>query len=643
MMPNLQVFGGNWLRGAKYSVRKKLMWVVMTTTLIALLIAGGAMVVYELRTYHETRVNDLLSQAELLGRATAAALAFDDAKAADANLALLKVVPRITAAAIYTAKGARFASYVRAGATDVRFPELPQASGYQIKGEQISVFQQIEENAEVLGTVYLQARYELTDRLLSYVSILIAVMAVSLFGAMLITAWLPELVSRPLLEITDVARQVMARRDFSLRVRRTTVDEIGYLVDAFNDMLGEIGRRAQALEDSNRALEQEMTERRGAEKALLAADQRKDEFLATLAHELRNPLAPLRTSLELLQNPHSDAAALRSAREIMGRQLRQLVRLVNDLLDISRITTGKTALKKERIQLGDAVTSAVEAVQPFMQGRGHKLNVVVPPNAVSLYADFTRLAQIFLNLLNNAAKFTETGGTITFAAEVNQNELTVTVTDTGIGISSEHLPLIFGMFTQADRSLERSQAGLGVGLTLVKHLAELHGGSIVALSEGKGRGSKFVVRLPVIAQPGEGEDEAPAAQQENTELAAPQKKRILLADDNEDFVQSLAMLLRAGGHEVLVVHDGLTAVQAAAEFKPEFAFLDIGLPKLNGYELARRLHDSPATSATVLVAVTGWGQEEDVRRAYDAGFKVHLTKPVELDAIAQILQTPAST
>ena len=638
MMPNLGVFRDSWLQGARYSVRKKLMWAVMTTTLVALLIASGAMVIYELRTYHEARVSDLFAQAELIGRSSAAALAFDDPKTAQANLELLKVAPRLSAAAIYTAKGARFASYARADAKSVEFPELPQADGHEIDGDQIAVFQQIRDDNEVIGTVYLRASYELVDRLESYVSILAAVMALSLFGAMLITAWLPELVSRPILEITAVARQVMARRDFSLRVKRTTVDEIGYLVDAFNDMLAEIGRRAEALEESNRALHQEMAERRGAEKALLAADQRKDEFLATLAHELRNPLAPLRTALELLQNAGSDAATARAAREVMARQLHQLVRLVNDLLDISRITTGKMTLKKERVNLADVVKSAVEAARPLVEARQHRLDVQLPPAPVTLYADFTRLAQILLNLLNNAAKFTDTGGTITLAAEVKSGELTVSVADTGIGISAGMLPVIFDMFAQADRSLERAQAGLGVGLTLVKHLAELHGGTVVAHSEGPGHGSRFIVRLPVIAQPGEGaaDSGAPAG-----DAAPPVGRRILLADDNEDFVDSLAVLLRAGGHEVVVVHDGLAALAAAAEFKPDFAFLDIGLPKLNGYELARCLRGSPATSTAVLVAVTGWGQEDDKRRALEAGFAAHLTKPVELDAIAQILQSAA--
>ena len=634
MMPGSQVLRNGVLRAAKYSVRKKLMLVVLVTTLVALLLASGAMVIYDLRTYHEARVNDLFSQADLIGRASAPALAFNDPKTARENLSLLKVTPGISAAAIYTVKGALFATYIRPDIAGVAFPGLPQPDGYQIDGNQLLMFQQIKDKNEVLGTVFLRASYELIDRLQNYLTILGAVMALSLLGALLMTAWLQAVISGPILEVTQVARQVMTRRDFSLRARKTTHDEIGYLVDAFNDMLAEIGRRAQALEESNRALQQEMAERRDAEKALLAADRRKDEFLATLAHELRNPLAPLRNALEILRSAGSDAGAVQSARDMMERQLRQLVRLVNDLLDISRITTGKMTLKKERIELRDVVNSALEAAGPLIEARQHRLTLLLPPQPVVLFADFTRLAQVFLNLLNNAAKFTDAGGSITFAAELKEGELVVTVTDTGIGINPKMLLVIFDMFAQADRSLERSQAGLGVGLTLVKHLVELHGGSIVAHSKGLGHGSQFIVRLPAVAQP---EADTAARREDGAGGPATAKYRILLADDNEDFANSLAMLLRAMGHEVRVAYDGLAAAEAARPFKPQFAFLDIGLPKLNGYDLARRLRELPGTRQTVLIAVTGWGQEEDRRRAREAGFAHHLVKPVDLPVLQEIL------
>ena len=622
------------LRGIRYSVRKKLMLMVLTTTLVALIITGVGMVLYDLRVYHQSWVDDLFAQAELLGRSSAAALTFNDASVARENLSLLKFKPGIRSAAIYTAKGSLFATYARSDVANPKFPAVPEAEGYRVDGDQLLLFKGIEDKNEIHGTVYLRADYELVKRLQNFLVMLGAVMTISFLMAVLMTSRLQAAVTKPIAAITEVARQVMERRDFSLRARKTTDDEIGYLVDTFNDMLAEVGRRARELEESNRTLEHEMMERRSAEKALLEADRRKDEFLAILAHELRNPLAPLRNAVEILRTAGSDAGAMQSAREMMDRQLRQLVHLVNDLLDVSRITTGKMALKKERVELRGIVQNALEVAGPLIEARKHRLTLRLPPEPIYLSADATRLAQAFLNLLNNAAKFTDAGGSITFTAELKDSELIVTVADTGIGIGAEMLPVIFDMFAQVDRSLERAQTGLGVGLTLAKHLIELHGGTITADSEGLGRGSRFIVRLPAItasvrdtATP---EGDVPTA-------SATAKHRILLADDNDDFAISLAMLLRAVGHEVRVAHDGLQALEAAAAFKPDFAFLDIGLPKLNGYDLARRLRELPATRHSVLVAVTGWGQEDDRRRAREAGFNHHMVKPLEIHQIQALL------
>ena len=320
------------------------MFVVLTTTAVALLLTGTSMMLHDLRTYHETWINDLSVQANLIGSASAPALQFDDVKVARENLELLKIRPRITAAAIYTARGALFATYEMGPKKDFAFPPLPQADGYTVDGREIALFKRIEINNEIVGTVYFRARYELVERLLSYLLILGAVMLTGLFVAGMMAAWLQGSLLSPILSMTDVARQVMTRRDFSLRVAKTTDDEIGYLVDTFNSMLAEIGRRAQALEESNLSLEHEMAERRVAQEALSIADKRKDEFLATLAHELRNPLAPLRNALEIVRTSGEDPKAVQRARDMMERQLRQLVHLVNDLLDVSRITTGKMTL-----------------------------------------------------------------------------------------------------------------------------------------------------------------------------------------------------------------------------------------------------------------------------------------------------------
>lgn len=609
--------------------------VVLASTAMALLLMGISMMVYDLRTYHATWVNDLFSQASLIGMASAPALEFDDERVARENLNLLKIKPRILAAAIYSVRGSLFATYVRADLTDEKFPALPELEGYRIEGRELILFKRIEKDNEILGTVYFRARYELIERLLSYLAILGAVMITSLIVAALVTAWLRGTLTNPILAMTDVARQVMTRRDFSLRVQKTTEDEIGYLVDTFNSMLAEIGKRAQELEETNRTLAHEMDERQTAQDALMAADRRKDEFLATLAHELRNPLAPMRNAIEIIRSSGSNAGRVQSARDIMERQLHQLVHLVNDLLDVSRITTGKMVLRRARTELHTIIENALETASPLVESRQHRLTVIAPSESVYLLADATRLAQVFVNLLNNAAKFTGVGGSIRFEAERHNGDLVVTVTDNGIGIPADMLPVVFDMFAQVDRSLEREQAGLGVGLSLARHLIELHGGTIVAASGGPGQGSTFAVRLPNIA---ETEVVKPSGMVAASGADA-SRHRVLLADDNVDFVESLSLILQVMGHEVRVAHDGAEALEVAATFEPEFSFLDIGLPHLNGYELARRLRELPVTRESILVAVTGWGQEDDKRRARDAGFDHHMVKPVDPEQILHVLAT----
>jgi signal transduction histidine kinase len=602
----------------RQSIRRKLLLMVAATTLLALLVAGFFMVAYDLRVYEETWADDLSTQAEILGRASASALAFDDRTVAHENLSLLSVRPKILAGAIYTSKGALFATYAREDVRDQKFPDAPGTIGVERRGDELIVFRRIVDRNEWIGTVYLRAQYEVRARLANFLRILAAVTAVALVVAIWVSYWLQSAVTRPILEITDVARQVRERRDFSLRAKRSTEDEIGYLVDSFNDMLAEVARRAGELRD---------------------ADRLKDEFLATLAHELRNPLAPLRNSLEILRMAPDDKTVVAQARQVMDRQLRQLVRLVDDLLDVSRITTGKLVLKREQVELSAVVERALETAKPLLTGRDQQLEVSLPREAVHLQADTTRLAQVFTNLLNNASKFSGKGTRITLSAAYSAGEVVVAVADQGIGIAPDMLPEIFRMFMQVDRSLEREQAGLGVGLSLAKHLVELHGGSIAAESEGKGRGSRFVVRLPAVAAPQPLPTAVPGA------AAGPgvSTKRILLADDNEDFATSMALMLRSLGHEVRVSNDGEQALAEAQAFAPEFAFLDIGLPRLNGYDLARALRAERATRQAILVAVTGWGTEDDKRRAREAGFDHHMVKPVELEQVRAVLESAATS
>lgn len=379
----------------------------------------------------------------------------------------------------------------------------------------------------------------------------------------------------------------------------------------------------------------DVTERKCAEEALKHADRRKDEFLATLAHELRNPLAPIRNGLHILKRTRDAAVAVRT-REMMERQLSHMVRLIDDLLDVSRITSGKVTLRKEQVLLRAVAETAVEASRPVIEASGHALKLALPEEPVWLAADPTRLAQVMTNLLTNAAKYTPEGGCIELSASREGGEVIVRVTDTGLGIPPGMLAEVFEMFTQVNRTLERCQGGLGIGLALVKRLVEFHGGTITAESPGLGQGSTFTVRLPLVeACAGPTEERSTA---ETPSVQPPMSgRRVLVVDDNVDGAESLANMLQIGGHEIRTAHSGPAALDAARPFNPEVVFLDIGLPGMNGYEVAKRLRDEPSLSGAVLVALTGWGSDDDKRRSREAGFDFHLTKPVELTAIERIL------
>jgi PAS domain S-box-containing protein len=379
-------------------------------------------------------------------------------------------------------------------------------------------------------------------------------------------------------------------------------------------------------------LEEELHRRVGQ---LAEADRSKDEFLAMLAHELRNPLAPVRNALQIMKQPGASGIILERMRAMIERQVLHLARLVDDLLDVSRITRGKITLKKEPVDLAAVVGRAVETCQALIEARRHQLTVSLPEAPVRLSGDPTRLEQVLTNLLNNAAKYTEEGGRIWLTAVREGSEAVLRVKDTGIGMDPKMLPKVFDLFVQAERRSDRSQGGLGIGLTLVRRLVEMHGGSVQALSPGLRQGSEFLVRLPVLVDqpPGNGVGAAP----DGTELPAPAPRRILVVDDNADSAESLATLLRLAGHEVRVAYGGREALEIAQAVKPQVVLLDLGMPGMDGYEVARHLRQQPGMGGALLVAVTGWGQEEDRRRSKTAGFDQHLVKPVEPAALQDVL------
>jgi CheY-like chemotaxis protein/nitrogen-specific signal transduction histidine kinase len=362
---------------------------------------------------------------------------------------------------------------------------------------------------------------------------------------------------------------------------------------------------------------------------LQEADQRKDVFLAMLAHELRNPLAPIRNATAVFRHADKGNPTLRLAGEIVDRQVAQLARLVDDLLDVSRITQGKVQLKQQVVQLQALITHAVETAMPIIEAKHQRLSVRLPNQPLKLEADPARLTQVVGNLLNNAAKYTPEGGQLCIAARRCSDVIVVRVRDNGVGIAPPMLGTVFDLFVQVDTSLDRSQGGLGIGLTLVRAIVELHGGRIRARSAGLGRGSRFVFWLPALAQ----DHGVAAVEQDGADRARRRKRRLLLVDDNVDAVQSLAMLLSADGHDVRIAHDGVGALALMPSFRPDVVVLDIGLPGMDGYEVAQRIRAAANGAPPTLVALTGYGQQEDRQRAREAGFDHHFIKPADIAAL----------
>jgi CheY-like chemotaxis protein len=367
---------------------------------------------------------------------------------------------------------------------------------------------------------------------------------------------------------------------------------------------------------------------------LRETDRRKDEFLATLAHELRNPLAPIRNSVLILRLKGEGDADSQWAREVIERQVGHMSRLIEDLLDVSRITRNKLELRLDRVDLAAAVGDAVETSRPLLDGSGHELRLELPAEPISLHADRTRLVQVFASLLNNAAKYTERGGVIELSVRSRGDAVEVSVKDSGVGIAPEQLPHVFEMFAQFTPSIERSQGGLGIGLALVKGLVQLHKGTVEARSAGLGKGSEFVVRLPLASASTSSGGRSVLGEEADAERPL---SRVLVVDDSEDIAESLGRVLSLKGHEVHLAYDGEKAFALAGSLRPDIAVLDIGLPGMNGYELARAIRKQPWGRGITLIAVTGWGQLNDRRRSSEAGFNHHLVKPVEPTTLLQLI------
>ena len=461
--------------------------------------------------------------------------------------------------------------------------------------------------------------------------------------AVLVELYLKRRELRSLNRTLALANEQLAAANTTLQAEKTRE------LESLNRVLQ---RANTELEQANRTLQNEVAERSRVEQALKEADRQKDEFLAMLAHELRNPLAPILNAVQLMRKRPLADPQLTWSRDVIERQLIQLTRLVDELLDVSRITRGKINLSREVVEVSGLVARAVETVQPLIVERGHELTLDLPDELIHVFGDPLRLTQVLGNVLANAAKYTESPGTISLVARHSDGIVEIRVRDSGIGIPAQMLPMIFNMFTQLHPDTGRPQGGLGIGLALVRKLLDMHGGTIAASSEGHGLGSEFLITLPTIAvetlrpptatdSHANGRDRSAAAwvseEQADRTSAPPVRRRILVADDNSDALESLATLLELAGHEVYTASNGALALESAERHLPEVALLDIGMPKLDGYEVARRIRAQPWGRGIRLVALTGWGQDSDRRRSSEAGFDTHLVKPLDIDKLTELL------
>ena len=605
---------------------------VFLSAATALLVAGTSLAVADLQQDYGTWIAGRETDAEIVALTIAPALAFNDVETARRNLVALRARRTIQIAAVYGADGALRAQFNR-GASDLvptRLPSLPPGS-HAGRG-QMEVLQPVELQGEVLGTVYLLARYDLAARLLGYVRILGLILIVSFAAAIVVSRRLRRVISAPLDSMAQVAMDVATTRNYSLRASRERSGEFGPVVDAFNEMLDEVQRQA-------RAVAAEIATRKAAEGALLEADRRKDEFLATLAHELRNPLAPIRNAVRVLEQPEIDDRQRRWGRDVISRQVRNMALLLDDLLDVSRITRGKLELKRCDVTLGAVLASAVEIARPLIDTKRHRLTLRVPHGEIGLHVDPLRLSQVIGNLLTNAAKYTDPEGEIRLEVDATDDGVCLSVVDNGIGLSAESVPQLFQMFSQVNSAIDRSEGGLGIGLALVKGLVELHGGRVEARSEGRGRGSEFRIWLPRevrVARPSVANPVT--GSHASGRDAAGRRVTILVTDDNLDAAESLAIMLDLAGYAVQTASTGESALECAARERPQILLLDIGLPDMDGYAVARHVRLTDWGRKAFLVAITGWGQATDVEAARAAGFDRHFTKPVDPATLERVLR-----
>ena len=526
------------------------------------------------------------------------------------------------------ADGSLWTDFIRA----VEGPTLPE--GTYRKGDEDYIFatQPIPGTPFMFGAEFPQRAILRHMRILTRDFTIIGLIIVAL--GLIAGWWANARVTRPLTELTQRAEEITAAHRPGTAPSPADGDELDRLQRAFNTMADSVWQARVALESKVLERTRALEDLRVTEDALRIADRRKDEFLATLAHELRNPLAPIRNAAQVLKLRGPSDPDLQQSQDIIERQVSQMSLLLDDLLDLSRISNNRLELRIERVDLRAVLKSAIETSRPLVDAGDHELTVILPSAPIELEADPIRLEQVFSNLLNNSAKYSVGKGSIRLAAERHDDSVVVTVSDDGIGITPDALPHIWDMFTQARPALNQSRSGLGIGLSLVKGLIELHGGSVTAESEGAGQGSTFTVRLPLAAAAAVAE----AIAAPTGHAAQASSRKILVADDMVDNLESMATLLGLMGHTVWAAQDGAEAFALAEVHRPELVLLDLGMPRMDGYEACRRIREQPWSRDMTIVAVTGWGQKEDRRRTGEAGFDHHMVKPVDASKLVSLLE-----
>ncbi|QOY94094.1 response regulator [Massilia sp. UMI-21] len=658
------------------SIRSKLVRAVMATTLAALLVSVAIIVGYDLRSYQRSLVNDLATQAELVGHMTSAALAFDDPRLANENLALLRTRPQVRAAAIYGANGALFASYRAPGESRALPQVLPPAHARD--GDDLVVRQRIAENGDTLGTVYLRAENRLLARILDYLSIAALVTLLAMGVAYLLMRRMGHVVTAPIVAITEIARDVVATRDYSRRAPRISNDEAGELVDSFNAMLTEIEGRTRELETSSSEIAREVAQRSRAQQEIMrlneqleqrvdertlqlalanaelanaieearSANQAKSAFLSSMSHELRTPLNAILGFAQILTSD-TLPSTLEQKKEFANHILksgRHLLTLINEILDLAKVESGTVTLSMEPVALGDTLLETRTMVEPIAASRGVRVLFPETPGAVVL-ADRTRLKQVLLNLLSNAVKYNREAGAVVVSCEqVAPNRLRLSVQDTGAGLDAEQVAGLFQPFNRLGQE-GGSQEGTGIGLVVTKRLVELMGGDI-GVSSSPGVGSVFWIELastaPLAAPAAEGaDDEAPQVQAAPGEAGAQLTPHLLLyVEDNPANLRLVEEIVRFRSDlRLLSALDGHVGLSLARAHRPEIILMDLNLPGMSGIEVLKQLRADPLTAGIPVIALTANAMPRDIERGMAAGFTRYLTKPIDIDKFTEAINS----